>query len=97
MIETARSTKNRLFFDAGDDAQTVIRVDNLIADFKCHGSPCWKRSTVGRISCRQSTQYSSLYKPIQRERPEKWAFFDPFPLRRGVHAGPESSRSPALK
>ena len=40
MIETAGGTENRFLLDAFDDAETMIRVNDLVADFKCHGSPC---------------------------------------------------------
>src|SRR5262245_35726798 len=75
VIEAAGRAKNGLLLDTGDDAQTVIRVDNLIADFKCHGSPCWKRGTVGLESCQQSSKYSRRTQPTQRKTPEKWAVF----------------------
>src|SRR5947199_272288 len=39
MIEAAGSSENSFVFDAFDDAETVIRVNDLVADFKCHGSP----------------------------------------------------------
>ena len=39
VIETAGGTKNGFFFDAFDDPETMIRVNDLVADFKCHGSP----------------------------------------------------------
>ena len=39
MIETASGAENGFFFDALDDPETMIRVDDLVADFECHGSP----------------------------------------------------------
>src|SRR5437870_13851487 len=40
MVETAGRTENGFLFDAFDDPETMIRVNDLVADFKCHGSPC---------------------------------------------------------
>ena len=48
VIETAGGTENSFVFDALDDPETMIRVNDLVADFKCHESPCWKRSMEGR-------------------------------------------------
>ena len=39
VIEAASGTKDGLFFDALDDPETMVRVNDLVADFKCHGSP----------------------------------------------------------
>ena len=39
VIETACSAENGLFFDAFDDPETMIRVNDLVSDLKCHGSP----------------------------------------------------------
>ncbi len=49
VIETAGGTKNSFLFDALDDPETVIRVNDLVADFKCHESPCRKRFMEGRL------------------------------------------------
>ena len=43
MIEAAGGTEDGFVFDALDDPETMIRVNDLVADFKRHGSPCWKR------------------------------------------------------
>src|SRR6185503_13379062 len=40
MIEAARSAENGLVFDSFDDPETMIRVNDLVADLKCHRSPC---------------------------------------------------------
>jgi hypothetical protein len=37
--EAAGGPKNGFIFDAFDDAQTMIRVNDLVADLKRHGSP----------------------------------------------------------
>ena len=39
MIEAAGRAEDGLLFDALDDAETVIRVDDLVADLKCHWGP----------------------------------------------------------
>jgi len=39
MKEAARRTQNGFFFDAFDDAESVIRVDDLVTELKCHVSP----------------------------------------------------------
>src|SRR5262245_28537781 len=50
IVKTAGRAENRLFFDTFDDTQTMIRVDDLVADLKCHGSPSgraiWKAEVV---------------------------------------------------
>ena len=43
MIETAGGTEDGFFFNALDDPETMVRVDDLVTDLKCHGSPCRKR------------------------------------------------------
>jgi hypothetical protein len=40
MIKAAGGAQNGFVFDAFYDPETMIRVDDLVADFKCHGSPC---------------------------------------------------------
>jgi hypothetical protein len=37
--ETARGAQNSFFFDPFDDAESVVRVDDLVADLECHVSP----------------------------------------------------------
>ena len=39
VIETAGSAEDGFFFDAFDDPETMIRVNDLVSDLKCHGSP----------------------------------------------------------
>jgi hypothetical protein len=39
MKETAGSTQNSFLFDPFDDAETMVRVDDLVADLECHVSP----------------------------------------------------------
>jgi hypothetical protein len=39
MVKAASCPENRLVFDAFYDAQPVVRVNDLVADFKCHSSP----------------------------------------------------------
>jgi hypothetical protein len=36
MIETASGTEDGFFFDALDDPETMIRVNDLVDDLKCH-------------------------------------------------------------
>src|SRR5207244_2483964 len=40
MIKAARCSENRFLFDALDDPESMVRVNDLVADFKCHESPC---------------------------------------------------------
>ena len=40
MVKAAGGAENGFVFDALDDPETMIRVNDLVADFKCHGSPC---------------------------------------------------------
>src|SRR5262245_3684434 len=53
VIEAAGRSKNGFLFDSFDNAQTMVRVDDLVSDLKCHGSPCWKRAMEGRNRARQ--------------------------------------------
>src|SRR5215472_14321715 len=39
VIETASGAENSFFFDAFDDPETMVRVDDLVTDFKRHGFP----------------------------------------------------------
>src|SRR5690606_27082883 len=39
MVEPARGTEDGLFFDALDYTETMIRVNDLVADLECHVSP----------------------------------------------------------
>ena len=39
VVETARRAEDRLVLDPLDNAQTMIRVYDLVTDFKCHESP----------------------------------------------------------
>jgi hypothetical protein len=41
LIEPARRAHDRFGFDLLDYAETVIRVDDLVADLKCHEAPSW--------------------------------------------------------
>ena len=40
MVETAGRSENSLILDPFHDSEPMIRVDDLVADFKCHESPC---------------------------------------------------------
>ena len=40
MVEAAGRTEDRFLLDALHDSQAMIRVYDLVADFKCHSSPC---------------------------------------------------------
>jgi hypothetical protein len=37
--KTARRTENSFFFDAFNDTEPMVRVDDLVADLECHVSP----------------------------------------------------------
>src|SRR5262249_24875789 len=82
VIKTAGCTNNCFFLDPFDDAQTMVWVNDLVADFECHGSPC-QEALYGRPKwCRQSNQYSSFLHDGQRKPPEKSRFFAVFPTIR---------------
>src|SRR5262245_56335278 len=40
VIAAAGSAEDGFLFDSFDDPETMIRVDDLVADFKYHESPC---------------------------------------------------------
>jgi len=50
--ESARSAKNGFLFDAFNDAEPMVRVDDLVADLECHVSLVagrrWKDRPFGR-------------------------------------------------
>jgi hypothetical protein len=75
MKEPAGCTKNRLLFDPFDDAKTVVRVDDLVADLECHVSPV--AGSGGRTGVAPGTALTSIdHMPhrTQREMPEKRPF-----------------------
>ena len=39
MKEAAGSSENGFFFDAFNDTEPMVRVDDLVADLECHVSP----------------------------------------------------------
>jgi hypothetical protein len=39
MVEATGRAEDRFLLDPLDDAETMVRVDDLVADLKCHGSP----------------------------------------------------------
>ena len=54
-VESARRAENGLLFDALDDAETVIRVDDLVTDLECHVSPVRGRVKSGGVRFRPAT------------------------------------------
>ena len=46
-VEPAGSAEDGFFFDSLDDAETVIRVDDLVTDLECHVSPVLGRVLSG--------------------------------------------------
>jgi hypothetical protein len=53
VIKAAGGSENRLVFNPLYDAETMIRVNDLVADLKCHGSPSgssvWKAEIVPAV------------------------------------------------
>ena len=39
VVKPASGTQDGLVFNSFDDAETVVRVNNLVANLKCHVSP----------------------------------------------------------
>src|SRR4030095_335712 len=81
VIKAAGSTEDGFLFDALDDPETMVRVNDLVADFKCHESPCWKRGMGRPKSCRQSYKYRRPCSAIQRKMAGKWPIL---PVRRSL-------------
>jgi hypothetical protein len=89
MVEAAGRTEDRFLLDALHDSQAMIRVYDLVADFKCHSSPCLTKlrcyeanevrkralNMEGRHVSSSPLQYSSLPAIGQSKRPEKTANF----------------------
>jgi hypothetical protein len=40
VIKPAGGSEDGFVFDPLDDPESMVRVNDLVADFKCHGSPC---------------------------------------------------------
>src|SRR5262249_30551936 len=74
MIETAGGTKNGFFFDALDDPETMIRVNDLVADFECHESPCWKRYMEGLSRTGSSLSIADRMAEINEKWPKNGRF-----------------------
>jgi hypothetical protein len=51
--EAAGGAKNGFFFDAFDDTEPMVRVDDLVADLECHVSPVAGRRVEGPASSRE--------------------------------------------
>src|SRR4030095_11179868 len=47
MVKPAGGAENGLVFNPLDDPESMVRVNDLVADFKCHASPCLGADTVG--------------------------------------------------
>src|ERR1051325_1198971 len=74
--KTARRTENSFFFDAFNDTEPMVRVDDLVADLECHVSPVAGRR-MGRSGIEPGTAFLSIaHLPEHRQRkmPGKWAF-----------------------
>ena len=64
--ETAGGAQNCFFFNAFDDTEPVVRVDDLVADLKCHVSP-----VAGRLWKDRSRGHSARSgRPESRRAPE---------------------------
>src|SRR5260370_2965111 len=75
MIKAASRAKNSLVFDPLDNSKTMIRVNDLVADLKCHGSPCCRKlSMEGRSRAGSSLIIAHSARKIQREVAEKRPF-----------------------
>ena len=99
--ETARGAQNSFFFDPFDDAEPVVRVDDLVADLECHVSPVEGR--VGRTgSCRETapTSIPHRYRSINQKCPKNWRFrhFNPVigPLAAGGLSSPPIPVNPGI-
>ena len=71
MIETASSAENGLVFDALDDPESMIRVNDLVADFKCNGSPCLRKRCVGGRSLPRSSPSIANFRAQHNENGPK--------------------------
>src|SRR5204863_7841608 len=74
MIKTARRAENGLVFDPLDDAETMIRVNDLVSDLKCHESPCLERAMEGRCGAGSPMSIAHSGGLGQREMAENKAF-----------------------
>ncbi len=60
-VEPARSAEDGFLFDALDDAETVIRVDDLVTDLECHVSPVRGRVKSGGVRSRRATSIQQVF------------------------------------
>ena len=74
VVEASSGTKNGFFFNTLYDPETMIRVNDLVADFKCHESPCLERAMEGRSSASSSFSIAHLGGIRQREMAKNKAF-----------------------
>src|SRR5688572_9456278 len=73
--KTAGSTKNSFLFDPFDDTETMVRVDDLVAELECHVSPvAGSGGRTGLVAGNSTHEYSPLAPCQQREMAEKPMF-----------------------
>jgi hypothetical protein len=74
MIKTARRAGDGLLFDPFDDTETVIRVNDLVADRKCHESPVWSAMEAEVVPAVNQYTALSRYWTRNGEKRVFWPF-----------------------
>jgi hypothetical protein len=67
MIEAAGGAEDCFRFDALDDTESVVWVNDLVTNLECHMSPTMKVSRIGVPRDQQSFQYSEILTDRQRK------------------------------
>src|SRR5918994_2162362 len=76
MKETAGGAENRFFLNPLDDAEPMIRADDLVTELECHVSPVAGRLVVAVRRWYCTHEYSSLARRRSTKSARKTADFD---------------------
>jgi hypothetical protein len=74
VVEPAGRPEDGFVFDAFDDSETMIRVNDLVADLKCHGSPCLERVWKAESRASSAVSIAESWPEFNEKRPKTLAF-----------------------
>src|SRR5262245_45162462 len=75
MKEPAGGSENRFFLNPFDDAEPMIRVDDLVTELECHVSPVAGRLVVAVYAGNSTHKYSPLARMESTENARKTPLF----------------------
>jgi hypothetical protein len=93
VIEAAGGTENRLFLDAFNDTETMVWVNDLVTDLKCHISPVCAGRLGGREARRLVKKRPAHLTELRGQMQGKLAQFGVF---RPFFARPYRALSPPM-